>query len=59
MSDFWGSDVPVSMPVPPDERPTVRMGGFAFGRHGICHDITAEVVEELSTPTYAPPKERM
>ena len=54
MKGGWGSDVPVSMPVPPDQRPTVRMGGFGFGPNGICHDITSEERDEIAAPTYAP-----
>lgn len=51
----WGTDVPVSMPVPPDEG-AVRTagGGFAYSRFGLVHDITTSDVEGFLSPTHAP-----
>lgn len=56
MSDTWGADVPISMPVPPETKPLVDMGGgFSFGVNGMCHAITEEEWQENSLPTFAPP----
>lgn len=54
MSDTWGADVPVSMPVPPETKPLVDMGGFAFGVDGICHAITEEERDAYAIPTFGP-----
>lgn len=51
----WGTDVPVSMPVPPAEEPVrTAGGGFAFGRFGLVHDLTMSDVETFLFPTHAP-----
>lgn len=50
----WGSDVPVSMPVPPESAVLVSMFGFAFTIDGLFHDITQADADEIGTPTYAP-----
>lgn len=55
MSDAWGADVPISMPMPPDDKPLVDMGGFGFGINGICHVITEEERDAEAIPTFAPP----
>lgn len=57
MRDSWGSDLPVSMPVPPAVKPEVPMDGFGFGRKGLCHDITEEERDALAIPTFAPAEE--
>lgn len=55
-SGMWGSDVPISMPVPPEDRPVlVDFGGFGFSTGGITHNITAADREEMFTPFFKPP----
>lgn len=51
----WGSDTPVSIPVPPAEEPVRSIGGgFAYSRFGLVHDLTSSDVEALLFPTHAP-----
>lgn len=52
----WGSDVPVSMPVPlhPDRPALVDMGGFGFTIFGIGHNLKSTDLEEY-LPVFAPP----
>lgn len=55
--DVWGSDVPISMPVPPsrDYPGVVDVGdGFVMTMGGIAHAIDLNIFEEYLTPTYAP-----
>lgn len=59
MSDqqaMWGTDGPVSMPVPPalDVGDLVSMGGFAFCGSGLVHDLTSTDVEAVYATAYAP-----
>jgi hypothetical protein len=51
----WGSDVLVSLPVPPTEK-TVRpaASGFAFSRFGLVHDLTQSDLETFLYPTFSP-----
>jgi hypothetical protein len=51
----WGADVPVSMPLPPDEPIMVDMQGFGVTQYRLVHSITAAEYEELAVPVYAPP----
>lgn len=54
----WGSDTQISLPtVPSASQPVlVDLGGSGFGftAGGICHTITADQLEELQQPTFAP-----
>lgn len=50
----WGTDGPVSMPVPPKGQKLVTYGGFTFTEYGIAHDVTEADLEEVLGPTYAP-----
>jgi hypothetical protein len=50
----WGSDVPISMPVPSDEAVMVPMFGFGMTQYRLVHDISATEYEALSVPVYAP-----
>lgn len=52
--DVWGSDVPVSMPIPPDREVQVAFGGFAFTTGGMNHDITEADIEETFFPPFSP-----
>jgi hypothetical protein len=54
MTDQWGSDVPVSMPMPLEGEPLVQMFGFVFTEFGLFHDLSAADHETISTPTFAP-----
>lgn len=51
----WGTDVPVSIPVPPAED-IVRSagGGFAYSRFGLVHELSSSDVEAFLFPTHAP-----
>lgn len=51
---YWATDVPISMPVPPQQPIAVLMDGFAFTEGGMAHDITEETYLRLSTPDFAP-----
>ena len=59
MPELWGADVVVSSPkVPDSQRPiVVDLGGSGFGfcAGGIAHTVTQNDIEELLTPTFAPP----
>ena len=54
----WGSDTPISLPTAPTAAlpMLVDLGGSGFGftAGGICHNITADQLEDLSIPTFAP-----
>jgi hypothetical protein len=50
----WGSDVRVSMPLPPTNRVGVVMSGFAFTEGGMAHDIDEATYARLSVPDFAP-----
>jgi hypothetical protein len=60
VGEFWASDTPVSLPEPPKrERPAVLdFGGFGFSAGGLTHNITETDLEEMATPTFAPPVTR-
>ena len=55
----WGSDVPISLPTAPTAAlpMLVDLGGSGFGftAGGICHNITADQLEEMAVPFFAPP----
>ncbi len=50
----WGSDVPISMPMPADEAVLVPMFGFGMTQFRLVHDLSAAEYEALSVPVYAP-----
>lgn len=50
----WGSDVPISMPLPADEPQMVQMHGFAMTQYRLVHAISGADYEALSVPVYAP-----
>lgn len=54
--EHWGTDTPVSMPVPPERELLVDIGGgFVFTAGGLAHRITEADIEALTSPTFAPP----
>lgn len=53
-SSPWGSDVPISQPLAPDEDVLVDFGGFGFSTRGMVHNLSDSDAEEMFTPTYAP-----
>lgn len=56
-SDEWGSDAPVSRPVPiPDQVQTqyVDLGGMIFGPMGLMLPATEALIETRYTPTWHP-----
>lgn len=54
MSNSWGSDSPISMPVPPNSKIEIKMFGFGMSRYGIAHDLTHEDYMKFRRPTFAP-----
>lgn len=52
----WGTDTPISMPVPPhpQELKTGCADGFAYTRFGLVHNLTVSDLEEFLIPTYGP-----
>lgn len=54
-SGEWGSDVAVSLPLPPVRTAReVPMYGFVFTENGLFHDISEADYEAMSTPTFSP-----
>lgn len=51
---LWSSDVPISIPVPPDKAVLVPMFGFGFTQYGLVHDLTETEYEYLRIPGYSP-----
>lgn len=52
---LWGSDVPISMPVPSDHDVLVDMGTFGFTSYGIAHNLKLADLEDF-LPSFAPPE---
>lgn len=54
-NEAWGTDVEISLPVPPGEK-TIRSAGAgrAFTRFGLVHDLTSADVEGFLMPTFGP-----
>lgn len=52
----WGTDTPVSMPVPMSSAhtPLIDMGGFCFTQTGLMHAFTIADLEAYLYPTYRP-----
>jgi hypothetical protein len=53
----WGTDGPISMPVPPagDAGELVSFGGMAWSPAGLVHDLTEVDRESIYAEAYAPP----
>jgi len=56
-SSVWGTDGPISMPIPraADSGDLVPFGGFAFSPAGLVHELTEVDREEIYSDAYAPP----
>jgi hypothetical protein len=50
----WGSDVPISMPLPAAEPVMVQMYGFGMTQYRLVHDLSQADYEALAVPVYAP-----
>lgn len=52
----WGTDVAISLPVPPNPEETVRQvaSGFAYSRFGLVHNLTTSDAETYAFPTFLP-----
>lgn len=50
----WSSDVPISIPHPPEESVLVSMFGFGMTQLGLVHDLTQVEYDYLRTPSYSP-----
>jgi hypothetical protein len=50
----WGSDVPISMPLPAPEPQIVPMFGWAMTQFRLVHAISQADYENLAVPVYAP-----
>jgi len=59
----WGSDTPISLPSAPTSKLPMLVdfdgSGFGFTAGGICHNVTTAALEEMATPTFAPPLDVM
>lgn len=54
-NEAWGTDVEISLPVPPQEQPIRSAGaGRAFSRFGLVHNLTSSDVEGYLLPTFGP-----
>lgn len=52
----WSSDVKISMPQPIDPKEILLdMGSHAFTANGLFHNINSADLQELFSPTFAPP----
>jgi len=56
VSDAWGTDTPISMPVPPEKGVLVDMGSYVFTRGGLAHNLN-HVDWENYLPVYLPSPE--
>ncbi len=54
LKDGWGSDVPVSMPVPPTRPVLLDFGGFGFCENGPCFAMNDMDLENMKFPAYGP-----
>lgn len=54
----WGTDGPISMPVPPaaDVGEMVSFGGLAFAPSGVVFDLTEVDAEHLYAQAFGPPR---
>jgi hypothetical protein len=54
--EIWASDTPISRPeaIRPEAPMLVDLGGFAMTAGGLAHGASADDIEEIFTPTYAP-----
>jgi hypothetical protein len=50
----WGADCPISMPLATGDPVQVQMFGFGMAQYRLVHDITANELEQLKVPIYAP-----
>jgi len=50
----WGSDVPISMPVPSQDQVLIDMGAFGFSVNGLVNNLNKSDLEEYQTPTFSP-----
>lgn len=49
----WGSDTPISMPVPSDNPILVNMGTLGFTEFGMAHNLNTSDLEDY-IPTFLP-----
>ena len=54
MPGSWSSNVPISMPVPPEDEVLVDMAGFAYTQFGLVHDMTHGDYMVYRLPSHAP-----
>lgn len=57
MSDQWGSDAPISRPLPvPDQEAAqyVQVGGMVFGPNGLSLPATEALIQTRYTPMWYP-----
>lgn len=50
----WGSDVPISMPLPAAEPVMVPMYGFGMTQYRLVHQLSQVDYESLAVPVFAP-----
>lgn len=51
--DLWGTDTPISLPVPPSDPILVDMGSFGITTYGIAHNLTSADLEAY-VPKFLP-----
>lgn len=56
MSEQWGTDAVISMPVPLDgsSGEMLDTGGFGVTEYGIAHNLTSSDLETFLSPTFRP-----
>jgi hypothetical protein len=50
----WGSNVPVSMPDPPENPPQLDMGGMGMTAYGMAHVISQSDIDDILQPYFGP-----
>ena len=52
--ESWGSDVPISEPVPNGKEVKVSFGGFGFTMMGMTYDAAEEDLTDIFRPIFRP-----
>lgn len=52
--DNWGSDVPISEPIPSGNEVKVDFEGFGFTMGGMTYAVSQEEIEEMFRPIFRP-----
>jgi hypothetical protein len=52
--NYWGADVPISMPEPSNDDVLIDMGAVGFSENGLVHNLNSSDLEEYQIPTFGP-----